>query len=114
MSYGFRSTEPPDDVLRSLADPTRRGILEHLLREGEQNVRSLTDRAGVSQATVSNHLRVLKHAGLVSDRPEGRTVHYAAHPQGLEPLMNWVGFYATFWREHLAKLETLLDGMDNA
>ena len=84
------------------------------MREGEQNVRALTDRAGVSQATVSNHLRVLKQAGLVSDRPQGRNVHYAARPQGLESLMDWIGFYATFWRERLDQLEALLDGMDDA
>lgn len=101
-----------DDLFRSLADPTRRGILEHLMREGEQNVRALTEHAGVSQAAVSKHLSVLKSAGLVRDRPSGRTVHYAAQPEGLAPLIDWVSLYAAFWRDRLDQLETLLDGLD--
>jgi DNA-binding transcriptional ArsR family regulator len=101
-----------DDLFKSLADPTRRAILEHLIREGEQNVRALTDRAGVSQPAVSKHLAVLKHAGLVSERPSGRTVHYTANPQGLTPLVSWINFYAAFWRERFDRLETLLGTMD--
>ena len=48
-------------------------IFERLVRDGEQTVRALTDRAGVSQPAVSKHLGVLKLAGLVRDRPEGGT-----------------------------------------
>ncbi len=103
----------PNEVFRSLADSTRRGILEHLMREGEQNVRALTERAGVSQAAVSKHLSVLKGAGLVRDRPSGRTVHYTAQPEGLVPLIDWVELYAAFWRDRLDRLETLLDGLSN-
>lgn len=82
------------------------------MREGEQNVRALTEHAGVSQAAVSKHLSVLKNAGLVRDRPSGRTVHYTAQPEGLAPLIDWVGLYAAFWRDRLDRLETLLDGLD--
>ncbi len=114
MSYENVFPDAPNEVFRGLADPTRRGILEHLMREGEQNVRALTDRAGVSQAAVSKHLRVLKSAGLVRDRPSGRTVHYTAQPEGLAPLIDWVGLYASFWRDRLDRLETLLDGLDDA
>ncbi|MDB5045485.1 MAG: sdpR 2 [Deinococcus sp.] len=112
MGYGTESFSSPTDVLRSLADPTRRSIFEHLLREGEQNVRTLTDRAGISQAAVSKHLNVLKQAGLVSDRPEGRKVQYTAEPQGLDPLIDWIGFYSAFWRDRFDHLEGLLDRMD--
>lgn len=112
MSYESALSSTPNDVFRSLADPTRRGILEHLMRGGEQNVRALTDRAGVSQAAVSKHLSVLKGAGLVRDRPQGRTVHYTARPEGLAPLVEWLGFYRTFWEGRLDRLETLLDGLD--
>lgn len=106
------SGSTPNEVFRSLADPTRRGILEHLMQGGEQNVRALTEHAGVSQAAVSKHLSVLKSAGLVRDRPSGRTVHYTAQPEGLAPLIDWVSLYAAFWRDRLDQLETLLDGMD--
>ena len=112
MNYEYVLSDAPDELFRSLADPTRRGILEHLLHEGEQNVRALTDRAGVSQAAVSKHLSVLKSAGLVRDRPSGRTVHYTAQPEGLAPLIDWIGFYTLFWRDRLDRLETLLDRLD--
>ncbi len=65
-------------LFRTLADPTRRALFERLCREGEQTVGALTARAGVSQPAVSKHLGVLKQAGLVRDRHEGRQTHYRA------------------------------------
>ncbi|TMG81718.1 MAG: helix-turn-helix transcriptional regulator [Betaproteobacteria bacterium] len=102
----------PDDLFRTLSDPTRRAIFERLVRDGEQNVRALTDRAGVSQPAVSKHLAVLKLAGLVRERPEGRSVHYSAEPQGLTPLIDWMSLYGAFWRDHFDRLENLLNRMD--
>jgi DNA-binding transcriptional ArsR family regulator len=102
----------PDDLFKALADPTRRALLERLLREGELNVRALTAQAGVSQPAVSKHLGVLKQAGLVLERPEGRVVHYRAEPRGLAPLMDWMRFYAVFWDERMDRLELLLKRMD--
>jgi DNA-binding transcriptional ArsR family regulator len=101
-----------DVVFRTLADPTRRAIFESLVRDGEQTVRALTDRAGVSQPAVSKHLAVLKSAGLVRDRPEGRSVHYSAEPKGLAPLIDWMSLYGAFWRDRFARLENLLERMD--
>lgn len=112
MSYQSNLPNAPNEVFRSLADPTRRGIFEHLVRDGEQNVRALTKRAGVSQAAVSKHLSVLKQAGLVRDRPEGRTVHYTAQVQGLAPLVDWIGLYGAFWRDRFDRLEGVLDRME--
>src|SRR3954453_12297593 len=102
----------PDDLFRALADPTRRSIFERLVSEGEQTVRALTDRAGVSQPAVSKHLGVLKLAGLVRDRPSGRSVHYSAEPRGLAPLVDWMSHYGAFWRDRFERLETLLNRMD--
>ena len=102
----------PDDLFRTLADPTRRAIFERLVRDGEQTVRALTARAGVSQPAVSKHLGVLKGAGLVRDRPDGRQVHYRAEPKALAPLVDWMRVYGAFWRERFDRLETLLDRMD--
>ena len=99
-------------TLAALADPTRRAILERLIRDGEQTVRALTDRAGVSQPAVSKHLGVLKHAGLVRDRPDGRQTHYRAQPKALRPLVDWMGLYADFWRDRFDRLEVLLQRMD--
>jgi DNA-binding transcriptional ArsR family regulator len=102
----------PDALWKTLADPTRRAIFERLVRNGEQTVRELTDAAGVSQPAVSKHLGVLKRAGLVRDRPEGRCVHYRAEPQGLAPLIDWMSLYGAFWRDRFDRLETLLKRMD--
>jgi DNA-binding transcriptional ArsR family regulator len=102
----------PDAVLRTLADPTRRAIFERLARDGEQTVRVLTGHSGVSQPAVSKHLAVLRLAGLVRDRREGRQTHYSAEPQGLAPLMDWIGLDGAFWRDRFDRLETLLNRMD--
>jgi len=99
-------------VFAALADPTRRAIFEHLARDGEQNVRSLTARAGVSQPAVSKHLGILKHARLVRDRRAGRETHYSAQPQALKPMLDWMGIYAAFWHDRFDRLESLLKRMD--
>ena len=99
-------------LFSALADATRRAIFERLCRDGEQTVRALTGRAGVSQPAVSKHLGVLKQAGLVHDRREGRQTHYSAQPQGLAPLVDWMSLYGAFWRERFDRLEALLNRMD--
>lgn len=106
------ATAAPDTLFTALADPTRRAIFERLARHGEHTVRALTDRAGVSQPAVSKHLGVLKQAGLVQDRRDGRQTHYSARPQGLAPLVDWMGLYGAFWRERFDRLESLLNRMD--
>jgi len=102
----------PDKLFKTLADPTRRAIFERLCREGEQTVWMLTDHAGVSQPGVSKHLGVLKLAGLVRERREGRQTHYSAQPQGLRPLIDWMSLYGAFWRDRFDRLEDLLTRMD--
>jgi len=102
----------PDLIFRTLGDPTRRAIFERLARNGEQTVRVLTGHSGVSQPAVSKHLAVLKFAGLVRDRREGRQTHYSAEPQGLAPLVDWMRLYGAFWRDRFDALENLLNRMD--
>jgi DNA-binding transcriptional ArsR family regulator len=94
----------PTKLFAALSDPTRRAIFERLARGGEQTVRALTGHSGVSQPAVSKHLGVLKHAGLVLDRREGRQTHYSAQPQGLAPLIDWIGLYGAFWRDRFDHL----------
>ena len=103
----------PDHILKSLADPTRRAIFERLMRGGDQTVWMLTERSGVSQPAVSKHLGVLKRAGLVRDRREGRETHYSADPHALAPLVDWMGHYGAFWHRRFDRLDTLLDRMDH-
>jgi DNA-binding transcriptional ArsR family regulator len=101
-----------DTLFRTLADPTRRALFERLCREGEKTVGVLTAGAGVSQPVVSKHLGVLKQAGLVRDRHEGRQTHYSAQLGALAPLVDWTKEMAGFWESRIDDLETLLKRMD--
>jgi DNA-binding transcriptional ArsR family regulator len=99
-------------LFRTLADPTRRALFERLCRQGEQTVGALTAQAGVSQPAVSKHLAVLKQAGLVLDRHQGRQTHYSAQLDALAPLIDWTKQMAGFWENRFDSLEDLLNRMD--
>jgi len=101
-----------DVLFRTLADPTRRAIFERLCREGEQTVGALTVQAKVSQPAVSKHLGLLKEAGLVRDRHEGRQTHYSAQLGALAPLIDWTSQMTGFWQSRFDQLEDLLRRMD--
>jgi DNA-binding transcriptional ArsR family regulator len=101
-----------DLLFRSLADPTRRAIFEQLCRAGEQTVGTLTAHAGISQPAVSKHLGILKQAGLVRDRHEGRQTHYSAQANALAPLVDWSSRMTGFWERRFDHLEDLLNRMD--
>lgn len=101
-----------DVLFRTLADPTRRAIFERLCREGERTVVALTAKAGVSQPVVSKHLAVLKQAGLVRGRHQGRETHYSAQMKALAPLVDWTSQMTRFWEAKFDKLEDLLTRMD--
>lgn len=105
-------TDVHDALFRALADPTRRAIFEQLCSRGEQTVGALTEQARVSQPAVSKHLAILKQAGLVHDRHEGRQTHYSARPKALSPLLDWTGQMARFWESRFDDLEDLLKRMD--
>ena len=92
------------------SDETR--DLRASLPAGEQTVGALTAQAGISQPAVSKHLGVLKHAGLVRDRHEGRQTHYSAQLGALAPLMDWTSQMAGFWQSRFDDLEDLLKRMD--
>lgn len=101
-----------DSVMRTLADPTRRAVFERIVRSDEITVVDLTRGSGVTQGAISQHLKSLKQAGLVAERPEGRNVYYRAEPEGLAPLVDWIGDYGVFWRDRFANLRTLLKEID--
>src|SRR5215475_10507692 len=101
-----------DTVMRTLADPTRRAVFERIVKAREITVVELTRGSGVTQSAISQHLRSLKQAGLIVDRPQGRHVHYRAEPKGLAPLVDWMALHGVFWRERFANLRTLLQEID--
>ena len=90
MAYG--------NALAALADPTRRRVFERL-KSGPKAVGALARGMPVSRPAVSQHLKVLKEAGLVADRPEGTRRVYYIDPDGLGALRKWLD---QFWDEALA------------
>ena len=86
-----------DAVLDALGDPTRRRLLR-LLRDGERTVADLTAALPVTQSAVSQHLRVLREAGLVADRPDGRRRYYRVERDGLAAVRAYVD---AFWDDVL-------------
>ena len=105
-------TATVDAVMRTLADATRRGVFERIVKSDEISVVELTRGSGVTQGAISQHLKSLKQAGLVVERPEGRNVYYRAQPEGLAPLVDWMSHYGVFWRDRLDVLERLLRDED--
>src|ERR1700749_3347268 len=101
-----------DAVMRTLADPTRRAVFERRPSSDETTVVELTRGSGVTQGAISQHLKSLKLAGLVAERPEGRNVYYRAQPEGLAPLVDWMSHYGVFWRDRFANLRPLLQEID--
>src|SRR3954451_24702526 len=86
-----------DRALAALADPTRREVFERL-RSGPQPVGAVARGLPVSRPAVSQHLKVLKEAGLVTDRPEGTRRVYQIDPRGLGQMRAWLD---RFWDEAL-------------
>jgi DNA-binding transcriptional ArsR family regulator len=86
------------NALAALGDPTRRRVFEQL-RSGPKSVGAIADRLPVSRPAVSQHLKVLRKAGLVADRPEGTRRVYFIDPAGLGPLRAWLD---QFWDQTLA------------
>jgi DNA-binding transcriptional ArsR family regulator len=93
MAYG--------NALSALADPTRRRIFERL-KSGPQAVGAIARKMPVSRPAVSQHLKVLKEAGLVADRPEGTRRVYYIDPDGLGALRAWVD---QFWDRALENFQ---------
>jgi DNA-binding transcriptional ArsR family regulator len=96
-------------VIKTLADPTRRAVFERILDDPEVAATALVKGLKVSQPAVSQHLRALREAGLVTERRDGRHIHYRPAPKGLAPLIDWLGTYQKFWSERFENLERLLE-----
>ncbi len=99
-------------LLTTLADSTRRRIYEKIAQRGEASVGELVVGSRVSQPAISQHLRVLREAGLVASRRTGRSVQYRIAPRALVPLIDWIGLYGGFWQDRFKSLESLLKEID--
>ena len=98
-----------DRIFAALADPTRRTVFEKVAAR-PQSVGALARELPVSRPAVSQHLKVLKDAGLVTDEAQGTSRIYRIDPQGLGPMRRWLDEQ---WERSLANFKTLAEQEDS-
>lgn len=99
-----------DGVFAALASPARREVLR-LLLDGPRTVNDIASHFEMRRPSVSEHLRVLRDAGLVSERKAGRERHYQLEPDPLMDLREWLHPYEQFWRDRLTALRDVLEDL---
>lgn len=100
-----------DEIFRALADPTRRSLFEKLAA-GAMNASDLRDGMAISQPAVSQHLAVLRGAGLVREERRGKFVHYQVDPQGLARIGRWLAKYRAYWPRRMDDLKAVLKDIE--
>ena len=108
LYIAMQTLERRDDVYHAIAAPTRRAILDEL-RQGECSVGELVERFDMTQPAISQHLKVLREAGLVTPRSVGRQRRYRLNAARLHEVYDWVGHYERFWRVKLDALGSYLE-----
>lgn len=98
-------------IFRALADPTRRSLYEKLA-SGASNASTLREGLAISQPAVSQHLKVLRDAGLILEDRDGRFVNYEVNPDGLALIAGWLSKYRAYWPKRVDALKDLLKDMD--
>jgi DNA-binding transcriptional ArsR family regulator len=110
MLASMSRTTSDDSVFQAIASPTRRALLD-ALSDGERNVSELVGRLEITQSAVSQQLAILKSAGLVSERSDGRFRRYRLEAAPLREVVTWVGRYRALLERHLDALGSVLDAM---
>jgi|SRR5581483_7048110 len=100
--------DPIDTVFAALANSTRRELLRLLRDEGQQPVQHLADHFAMRRPSISEHLKVLRDVGLVSERKQGRQRYYHLEAGPLLEVQEWLVPYEPFWRERFAQLREVL------
>jgi DNA-binding transcriptional ArsR family regulator len=107
---GMARAATTTDAFNAVAEPRRRAILD-VLAGGERPVNDLVDRLGLAQPQVSKHLRVLREAGVVDVRDEGRRRLYRVNGEALKPIHDWVSGYQRLWEERFGRLDDVLSDL---
>jgi DNA-binding transcriptional ArsR family regulator len=100
---------PVVDVFSALASPVRRELIRMLRDAGPQPAQLLAAEFSLTRPTVSEHLRVLREAGMVTEQRHGRQRIYQLQPEPFLGLRDWLAPYERFWRERLADFAALMD-----
>jgi len=95
------------DVFGAISNPARRRMLD-LLVESERSVNTIAGHFQMSRPAVSQHLRILLDAGLVTEKRYGRERRYRLIPERLGPVRDWIAHYERFWDDRLERLQKLL------
>jgi DNA-binding transcriptional ArsR family regulator len=95
------------DVFGAISHPARRRMLD-LLLETDRSVNTIAEQFAMSRPAVSQHLRVLLDAGLVTEKRHGRERRYRLLPERLAPVRDWLALYERFWDDRLQRLQKLL------
>ena len=98
------ATDAGDRIFHALADRHRRDLLG-ILKSGDRSVSRLSEQFSISQPAISQHLKVLRDAGLVKSRKEGRLAIYSLDASGFRELSSWLAHYERFWSESLSRLQ---------
>lgn len=94
----------------ALANPVRRQLLDALREGGPRAAGDLAGRFALSRPTVSEHLAVLRHAGLVVEDVRGRHRYYRLAPDGLAQVQDWLHPFEQYWRDRLRALRDFVEG----
>ena len=92
------------DPYNAIAEPRRRDILEYLAPR-ERPVGDIVAALGMAQPSVSKHLRVLRHVGLVDLRRDGRQIFYRTNAEALRPLHEWTSRFERYWTHQLKRIK---------
>ena len=92
------------DIFNAIAEAQRRDILVYLAPR-ERHVSDIVGTSGLSQPSVSKHLRVLRHVGLVVARRDGRQMFYRTNAEAIRPLHDWTGIFQQYWRHQLTRVK---------
>ena len=92
----------------ALADPTRLGVVEKLMQQGELPVSALIPDVEMSAPALSRHLKVLREAGVVHQRAEGTKRFYRVAPEAMQSIADWTAFHRRFWEASLDRLDAFL------
>lgn len=99
-----------DEVFGALADPTRRGVVQTLLREGATSVPALSAELPISRQAVAKHIATLEHAGLLERIPgAGREVRYSLRGEAIAPAASWLNDAGRAWETRLGRLKDAVE-----
>lgn len=99
--------EHKPDVFDAISHPARRQMLD-LLAAADSSVNAIAGHFKMSRPAVSQHLRILLDAGLLTEQRQGRERIYHFLPERLGPVRDWVAHYERFWEDRLGRLQNLL------